>query len=154
MNKPSFEFENEIIGTIKQPSVYKTAMIWLIIIFPALTVLVPLFAEFNGQKITYIEALLIMSVVFVPLTIACAFLLVFTINWKIEIKPIAFTYTNMFKKSKTYNYAEIEMKILKSCVKIYKKDGKRIVGISFLQDNWQVLISTIKTYKKSNGLGS
>lgn len=75
------------------------------------------------------------------------------LNWKIEIKKDEFTFTNTFKKKKTYKYDEIEVRELRACYRYYH-NGKHIVGISLLLDDFYMLSEAIAAYwakKKKEG---
>ena len=79
--------------------------------------------------------------------IACVWMIVFQINWKIEIMEEAFVFQNTFGKRKTYRFSEVEVKELSRCTRFYR-NGKHIVGISFLQDNCDALEKAIYKYRK------
>ena len=57
---------------------------------------------------------------FLCLDIAMWFFVSFQLNWKIEIKKDGFTFTNTFKKKKTYKFDEIEERQLRACYCIFR----------------------------------
>lgn len=57
---------------------------------------------------------------FLCLDIAMWFFVSFQLNWKIEIKKDEFTFTNTFKKEKTYKFDEIEERQLRACYCIFR----------------------------------
>ena len=83
---------------------------------------------------------------FLCLDIAMWFFVSFQLNWKIEIKKDGFTFTNTFKKKKTYKYDEIEVRELRACYRYYH-NGKHIVGISLLLDDFYMLSEAIAAYR-------
>lgn len=80
---------------------------------------------------------------FLCLDIAMWFFVSFQLNWKIEIKKDGFTFTNTFKKEKTYKFDEIEERQLRACYRYYH-NGKHIVCISMLLENCYALYLRIK----------
>ena len=71
----------------------------------------------------------------------------FQLNWRIEIREDEFEYRNLFRRKKVYKYSEVEVKELSRCTRFYR-NGKHIVGISFLQDNCDALENAIYKYRK------
>ncbi len=70
------------------------------------------------------------------------------INWKIVIEEDCFYFTNTFGIKKQYRYDEIRIKYIRAGYRVYK--GKRhIVGISYLQENYDALDKAKRTYDKS-----
>jgi hypothetical protein len=132
-------------NVIKQPRMYYISMISVIAFCFIGLGLFPLFPNTDGMN--YLQTFALLSIVLLPLLVLAIFLLLFSVNWEIEIKEKEFIYTNMFKKKKIYNYANIEIKIFKSCIRIYN-GKKHIVGVSFLQKNYQALVFALRNYKK------
>lgn len=83
------------------------------------------------------------SILFILLIIWAVWLILLQLNWKIEIKKDGFTFTNTFKKKKTYKFDEIEERQLRACYRYYH-NGKHIVGISLLLENCYALYLRIK----------
>ena len=83
---------------------------------------------------------------FLCLDIAMWFFVSFQLNWKIEIKKDGFTFTNTFKKEKTYKFDEIEERQLRACYRYYH-NGKHIVCISMLLDDFYMLSEGIAAYR-------
>lgn len=79
--------------------------------------------------------------------IACVWMNIFQINWKIEIMKESFVFQNTFGRKKVYKFSEVEVKELSRCTRFYR-NGKHIVGISFLQDNCDALENAIYKYRK------
>mgnify|MGYP004643125823 FL=1 len=70
------------------------------------------------------------------------------INWKIVIEEDCFYFTNTFGIKKQYRYDEIRIKYIRAEYRVYK--GKRhIVGISYLQENYDALDKAKRAYDKS-----
>lgn len=70
------------------------------------------------------------------------------INWKIVIEEDCFYFTNTFGIKKQYRYDEIRIKYIRAGYRVYK--GKRhIVGISYLQENYDALDKAKRAYDKS-----
>lgn len=70
-------------------------------------------------------------------------------NWKIEIGETEFMYRNVFGIRKIYEYNEVAVKKLSRSTRFYIND-KRIVTISYLQDNWDALERNIQNFKKEH----
>ena len=79
-------------------------------------------------------------------TSLCGFFVSFQLNWKIEVKKDKFTFTNTFKKKKTYKFDEIEVRELRACYRYYH-NGKHIVGILMLLDDFYMLSEAIAAYR-------
>ena len=60
------------------------------------------------------------SILFILLIIWAVWLILLQLNWKIEIKKDGFTFTNTFKKKKTYKFDEIEERQLRACYCIFR----------------------------------
>ncbi len=72
-------------------------------------------------------------------------------NWKIEVGVKEFVFFNTFGRKRTYQYEDVNIKLLSRCVRFYQKNSikdKHIVGVSPLQENWDCLEKAIKAYKK------
>ena len=80
------------------------------------------------------------------LGIATLFLVSFQLNWKIEVKEDRFVFTNTFKKRREYKFEEIEERQLRACYRYYH-NGKHIVGISMLLDDFYMLSDAIAAYR-------
>lgn len=93
----------------------------------------------------YIQRIAV-SCPFLCLDIAMWFFVSFQLNWKIEIKKDGFTFTNTFKKEKTYKFDEIEERQLRACYRYYH-NGKHIVCISMLLDDFYMLSEAIAAYR-------
>ncbi|MFQ9754436.1 MAG: DUF6560 family protein [Barnesiella intestinihominis] len=81
------------------------------------------------------------------ISILCSSFIFFQLNWRIEIREDEFEYRNLFRRKKVYKYSEVEVKELSRCTRFYR-NGKHIVGISFLQDNCDALENAIYKYRK------
>jgi hypothetical protein len=132
-SKPSKKRENSNI--IKQPQLYfNVGLLGLIVftsggIFAFLTETEPYYILIFMMDIPYILFMIIQ------------------INWEIQVYENEFVFRNMWRISRTYYFDDIAVSELTSATRFYKK-GKHIVGISFLQDNWDCLQNAIKAYRK------
>ena len=89
-----------------------------------------------------------------PFSIICGLIDLFYVwiillqkNWKIEVGKIEFIYRNIFGIRKIYKYNEVVVKKLSRSTRFYIND-RRIVSISYLQDNWDALEKNIQDFKK------
>ncbi len=82
----------------------------------------------------------------VLLQIGTVCFLIMWLNWKIEVREDEFIFTNSFKKKKTYKFDEIEERQLRACYRYYH-NGKHIVGISMLLDDFYMLSEAIAAYR-------
>lgn len=89
---------------------------------------------------------ILVMIVMLCICIPYVFIILFQVNWKIEIGENSFTYSNLFGKKRTYKFTEIKVKRLSRCTRFYNNE-KHIVGISYLQANWDALEKAIQKYK-------
>ena len=94
-----------------------------------------------------IEGRIIVSSILLVLSALFSLFVFFQLNWRIEIGEDEFEYRNLFRRKKVYKYSEVEVKKLSRCTRFYR-NGKHIVGISFLQDNCDALEKAIYKYRK------
>lgn len=92
------------------------------------------------------------ALVFFAICIPYVLIIMLQANWKIEVGEKEFTFRNAFGKKRTYQYEDVNVKLLSRCVRFYRKNNpkdRHIVGISPLQENWDCLEKTIMAYKKA-----
>jgi hypothetical protein len=87
-----------------------------------------------------------LAIPFAGMTLPGIFIILISVNWKIEVGETEFTFTNTFGRKRTYQYSDVEVRNLKACTRFYHK-GKHIVGISFLQENFDALEDAIFAYR-------
>lgn len=146
LNKREITKTEGINSVIRQPKAYLYVGIGGIIIFVALGLFFLLAPE---SMIANYEDGVRLPVFFMFIGICCPYSLIILlqINWKIEIGEHEFTFKNMFGKKRIYQFEEVEVKLLSRCTRFYK-DGKHIVGISYLQPNWDALEKAIQRHKR------
>ena len=76
-------------------------------------------------------------------------ILPFAINWKIELYDDGFIYTNMFAKKRKVFFDDVTLKDTGKGCFVYDKNGKRIVGVSYLQPNSDALEKVYNDYMKT-----
>ena len=86
---------------------------------------------------------------------AFGFLIVFGIlmamygaNWKVTICDDCFIYRNIFRIRRKYYFEDVTVK-MKSARWDFFQGERKVLSISYLQDNCDALSDAIKTYKKS-----
>jgi hypothetical protein len=89
----------------------------------------------------------IMIVVFMfPTAILGIFFIILYINWKIEIGVNEFTFTNIFRRKRTYLYKDVKIYQLEDCTKFYY-NNKCIAVISKEQENFNALENAVFEYQ-------
>jgi hypothetical protein len=132
-SKPSKKEENSNI--IKQPQLYFNVGLFGLIVFTAGGIF-----AFLTETEPYYILIFMMDIPFV-------FFIIIQLNWRIQVYENKFIFRNMLRISRTYNFDNIKVRELTSATRFYK-GKKHIVGISFLQDNWDCLQNAIKAYEK------
>ena len=94
-----------------------------------------------------IEGRVIVFSILIIFSILFSLFVFLQLNWRIEIREDEFEYRNLFRRKKVYKFSEVEVKELSRCTRFYR-NGKHIVGISFLQDNCDALEKAIYKYRK------
>ena len=143
------EVESKDANTIKQPTSYLWAGILTVTIGLALSLLALFMPDdmiANYDETEYWVRYILFAIFFV-ISILCSSFIFFQLNWRIEIREDEFEYRNLFRRKKVYKYSEVEVKELSRCTRFYR-NGKHIVGISFLQDNCDALENAIYKYRK------
>ena len=92
------------------------------------------------------EVRVAVSILFILLIIWAVWLILLQLNWKIEVKEDRFVFTNTFKKRREDKFDEIEERQLRACYRYYH-NGKHIVGISMLLDDFYMLSEAIAAYR-------
>ena len=92
------------------------------------------------------EVRVAVSILFILLIIWAVWLILLQLNWKIEVKEDRFVFTNTFKKRREYKFDEIEERQLRACYRYYH-NGKHIVCISMLLDDFYMLSEAIAAYR-------
>ena len=75
----------------------------------------------------------------------------FAKNWKIEFDEHSFSFTNMWKIKKYYEYADVTFIDTGRALRIYQ-NNKKIVAISALIENVDKLEKQYNLFKKRNGV--
>lgn len=91
-------------------------------------------------------ARIICCIPIVLLQMGAGLFIMLQLNWKIEVKEDRFVFTNTFKKRREYKFEEIEERQLRACYR-YCHNGKHIVCISMLLDNFYMLSEAIAAYR-------
>ena len=128
--------DDSVSNIIKQPKLYLGVGIVGVVVFTAGGIL----AFLTDPEPYYIS-------VFPMVLLSIAIIFVAAL-WKIEIKDDEFTFRNMWGIKRTYKYNEVTVRQLERSTRFYRR-GKHIVGISYLQDNWDGLQKAIKKYQKN-----
>ena len=134
---------------IKQPIAY----LWAGVLTVTIGIAISLLALFMPDEMianydeTEYWVRYILFAVFFAISIFCSGFIFLQLNWRIEIREDEFEYRNLFRRKKVYKFSEVEVKELSRCTRFYR-DGKHIVGISFLQDNCDALENAIYKYRK------
>ena len=71
---------------------------------------------------------------------------IFKYSQKIFLNSLGFTFTNFFRKKRTYKFDEIEERQLRACYRYYH-NGKHIEGISMLSGDFYMLSEAIAAYR-------
>ena len=143
------KINSEEKNVIRQPSVY----FWAGIITVPIGISLSLLALFMpGEMIAnYTETeywvRYILFAVFLVISILCSLFIFFQLNWRIDIREDEFEYRNLFRRRMVYKFSEVKVKELKSCTRFYC-NGKHIVGISYLQENYDALENAIYKYRR------
>lgn len=115
---------------------------------------------FGGASVSIISIVLVLLLPFLPMTgdytsialIYIFFLLMIIIGlgflwyyfiWEIQFECTKFTYRNLIGKLKTFEYKQCTQVTKSARIDVYF-DGKRIVQLSALSNNWYKLIKHIK----------
>lgn len=100
----------------------------------------------DGGRLPGIIVLVVLTAITgIPLMV----LLIFSINWKITLGEDSFEYRNMFRKTRKYHYADINIKQMKASTRFYK-GNKRIVTVSYLIDNYDALQIAVRKYQSTH----
>ena len=91
-------------------------------------------------------ARIICCIPIVLLQMGAGLFIMLQLNWKIEVKEDRFVFTNTFKKRREYKFDEIEERQLRACYRYYH-NGKHIVCISMLLDDFYMLSDAIAAYR-------
>lgn len=125
------------LNIIRQPKFYLYVGIGGIIIFLALGLFFILAPE---SMIADYESGMRLPVFFTFLILCFPYIIIilFEINWKIELGKNEFSFTNMWNRKRIYKYDEVEIRQLSRSTRFYH-NSKHIVTISYLQGNWDAL---------------
>ena len=85
--------------------------------------------------------------IFFAINIPYLLFILVQLNWKIVVNEDEFVFRNIFGKKRVYKYADVSVKQLSRCTRFYQNE-KHIVGISFLQDNWDCLEKAIQAFNR------
>ncbi|MDR1939359.1 MAG: hypothetical protein LBQ40_01005 [Clostridiales bacterium] len=130
----------KIPNVLRQSKVYLYLGISGVILWP----LIALYALLRSLKVVpgYTDDDRTASIAFLVISLPYIFMILLRMNWKIEIGKTAFTFWNIFRRKRVYNYNNVEMKFGSQGVKYYSNE-KHIVTVSYLVDNWYDLENAI-----------
>jgi membrane protein YdbS with pleckstrin-like domain len=127
---------------IKQPSNYIVVGVMMIIGFAVIIAVIAIFSDVFES-----EASIAVIVVFSLGYLLAIYILLNSLNWKLELFDEYCIHTNIFGKKRTYIYKEIRVVDVSSGFRVY--NGKRrIFDISGFQDNWKAFPQQFKKHNK------
>lgn len=138
--------QNKAIQVIKQPKSYLYIGIALICAGIAMGV----FALTISAEIltdSSLEGRLIISSLCFGVVLLAIWIVVYQINWKVEIYDSYFIYQNVFRRRKTYQYDEVREMHTRASIIYYSLNGKRILLVSYLQPDCEALSTAIWLYR-------
>lgn len=139
------EKKEDLLKTIRQPNFYMVAgacgtVIMLFAI--SLAMFVPSITS-NTKEERFVASILLSFILNLNEVVG-----IMGTNWKIALDDDCFYFTNTIGIKKRYRYDEIRIKYIRAGYRVYK--GKRhIVGISYLQENYDALDKAKRAYDKS-----
>lgn len=74
-------------------------------------------------------------------------IILFSLNWKLELHDSSCTHTNLFGKKKEYLYQDLKVVDVSSGFRVYY-NKRRVFDISIFQDNWKAFPNEYKKHKK------
>ena len=92
----------------------------------------------------------VISIVFLGVGMLCALIILFQLNWRIEVGEDFFSYTNIWRKTATYEFCQISLRDTPSALDVIDKENKRILRISLLQGNISCLTVAYRKWEKTN----
>lgn len=96
------------------------------------------------------NTILLFSIIFIPFILFAVILTLYVAKFKIIVKKDSFIYINLFKRTKTYSYDNVYSTLIGGRSYHCYQNGKRIVIISFLLNNCDLLHKSIEDYQKKN----
>lgn len=146
MNKSSTKLSNkDSSNVIKQPRIWGFVILASLFVF----IIILLILIFKPGLI-YInkEDILIMVILLSSIIILFLLLISYFYTWEVRVYDDYFTYRSIFKTKRFY-YNNIEVRHIGYSYKFFQ-DNKHITSISYLQDNFKLLVDTIEQYQKDN----
>ncbi len=129
-------------NVIKQPSTYLFVGILMIVGFTViLGVLLIASDVFHGNDT--VAAIIFFSILFM----FSFLILLFALNWKLELHDSYCTHTNLFGKKKEYLYQDLKVIDVSSGFSVYH-NKRRVFDISIFQDNWKAFPNEYKKHSK------
>ena len=74
-------------------------------------------------------------------------LILFSLNWKLELHDSYCTHTNLFGKKRKYLYQDLKVVDVSSGFRVYY-NNRRVFDISIFQDNWKAFPNEYKKHNK------
>ncbi len=138
-NKVKKEIDTNVI---KQPSTYLFVGILMIVGFTViLGVLLIATDAFHGSDT--VAAIIFFS----KISMFSFLILLFALNWKLELYDSYCTHTNLFGKKKEYLYQDLKVVDVSSGFRIYH-NKRKVFDISIFQDNWKAFPNEYKKHNK------
>ena len=132
---------------IRQPKFYFYVGIAGIVVFFSMAILGLVAPDNMVIQNDFMERIII-CIVLLLVCVPYVFIILFQLNWRVEIGENEFTFTNIWGIKRKYLFEEIVIKQLGRSSKFYCR-GKLIIGISYLQDNWFALEKAMMNKQKS-----
>lgn len=143
--------KNNDSNIIRHPQSYIVMSICCCVGFFLLYLFLLMLAIFSPETIENYDSntIWIISLIFGIIITLYIIFIIYLVKFKIEVKDDCFIYHNLFKKTKSYSYEEITLKLIGSSYHVYK-ESKLIVKISLLFDNANLLNSTMQKHLKQH----
>ena len=135
---------------IRQPRMYLYVGVGFIV-FCLLVIFVAAFAPALGwSEPGYVSERMLCVAMFLLLSIPAVYIVVQQVNWRIEVGEDSFSYTNIWRKTSTYEFSGIAFRDTPSAIDVIDKNAKMIVRISLLLENVSCLRDAFRKWEKAN----
>ena len=135
---------------IRQPRMYLYVGVGFIV-FCLLFIFVAVFSPALGwSESGYVSERMFCVAMFLLLSIPAVYIVVQQVNWRIEVGEDYFSYTNIWRKTATYNFSEISLIDVPSALDVVDRNIKMIVRISLLLENVSCLTDAFRKWEKAN----
>jgi len=135
---------------IRQPRMYLYVGVGFIV-FCLLVIFVAAFAPALGwSEPGYVIERMLLSAMFLLLSIPAVYIVVQQVNWQIKVDESSFSYTNIWRKTATYEFSGIAFRDTPSAIDVIDKNAKMIVRISLLLENISCLRDSFRKWEKAN----